>query len=180
MEQLYERLIEVLGRPPRHKVVRRFLSEIEQAPTVEKLGYLRQYQFDRFGFEWDYDPRLGYIASLGVYYGEPDGWGEFCQGWRKFEGQLPAGITRYDTRDDVRRRLNLKPIRSGQDQLPVRVPPKLSAAALKDWLSQQAKEPYAVNTDLYLLPPYKLSFVFRIKSEKLIWVSIFRERASGG
>jgi hypothetical protein len=97
MEQLFERIIELLGKPIDHSDVLRFVRELGERPTP---GI--PFVFEKSGFILV--PAKGIL--VGVLFCMENSSKGFTAG---FKGNLPGGIKRGDSRTTVRKVLILKP-----------------------------------------------------------------------
>jgi len=85
------------------------LSEIPEAPNIEKDGICHKYHFPRHGFCFDVDIQEGEIWWVLLYFEIAHGWEEFSPEYLPFIGPRPASIGFGDRRDEVRSKLGLAP-----------------------------------------------------------------------
>jgi len=112
MERLYERVIEVLGKPHDNDVFRRFLEDMgDREREVFETKTSCSYDYPHLCFFIHVDKRQDQIKSVSFH--DPRtaiecGYGE------QLAGMLPAGIEFGDERAVVSSKLKAKPVRSGQ------------------------------------------------------------------
>lgn len=175
MEKLYDRLIELLHRKPRSALVRKFLLEIPETPTVEKFGTIRSYHFPCHGFRFDSDFSFGDIWWICLYFEPASGWDVFFQDYQIFLGELPSGICLGDKRKSVRTKLGCPPVFSHQEPAPAQVP-DLDGEEMEAWSKARASDPMVTDHDEYRFPPFSLHFAFRNSDGQLVSLSISKER----
>jgi hypothetical protein len=173
MDNLYERIFELLGKTPRHRVVRKFLREISEVPSIENRGFMRTYNFARHGFfiEWNVHTC---IWLIGFYFGDPNGFGDDFHGWSNFASPLHNGIVLGDSRSEVRKKMGRKPDGQNKNRAPFVFPWNLSHAEVKELCIAAQRRPFASIADHYDEDGFTLSFDFTIGTGQLIRILLMK------
>ena len=175
MDNLYDRLIELLHQKPDSETVGNFLREISEAPVIEEFGSIRSYHFPKHGFRFDSDVSFGHIWWICLNFDDAISLDGFLQDYQRFIGELPSQIHEDDRKESVSQKLGCSPVLKLQQAEPVTVP-DLSDDELKLWSRERAKAPMVTDNETYYLPPYSLHFSFRISDGKLVSISMSKDR----
>jgi hypothetical protein len=107
MDDLFERLVSLLGQPHDGKVFKQFIEDLGEEPDVLPPPAPPDYDFNRAGFSVSTDGRN--ITEIFAVIRTP------TYARTNESGLLPSGLTDSDRRIDVRRKLG-KPAGSGQNR----------------------------------------------------------------
>lgn len=149
MKNIYERVLELMGKTQDDRLFAQFLSDLGEDPVIYKKDEVStEYMFEKSGFALSFmevsrhSSRRGFAHAF-FYLRSPSR--------PTYDGKLPGGIKPDDDRDDVERKLGLKPISS-----------KLV----------QNQEDSTSLWENYYLKPYKLCFIFQLPNYAISMLSV--------
>lgn len=155
VEDLYDRAIEVLGTSPEDFMLAGLAQELEdEAVPISKNEHMSSFLLRKSGLQFLFDERDRYYAQVFIHFGSAMAESGTVT---RYDGDLPYGIRFGDTRNDVKDKLGLKPIRST-------LSPGRTSKDPKD------------KCDSYDMDPLEVTFIFKGATGRLSSISIWHQR----
>jgi hypothetical protein len=153
--QLYQRLASLLGKCDNDEAFKAFLAEFGEPSFTYEVGPAKFYRFNKLGFGICYSNKHNRFCALDFHFVSRKSKHEDIE---PFRGDLPSGIEPTDSRGEVERKLGISPYyASSPKNMPI--PEGKSCGSVTHW-------------EKYDIPPYRFTFVFDAKGERLRLLSI--------